>query len=470
MEALLRESGQTEAVEFQTRLRMPVWSGGTARLLRSSRLPGPLHLLPALVAYRHLTLADRGRTLRASAGLSLTDRDLPKDETWAAWLARSGATAASRQRLWELFTLAVENARAEDIPASDALRDIRMALLSGPGAARIGRFVRPLGEVAERIAGTLRDAGGKIRYRSRVRRILSDPGQVGRAGSSAGAIGVELQDGTRLQADAVVMAVPPWSLRPLVEGGADLFPAPMASSLARILPSAIVNVYLGYDRPVLAEPFAAVADPPMPVLFRCRPLGTERADGAPAGGPRAWVSMSVSAAGSLLGESDAALVSMADRITREVATGPWGEPEHDRAVLLTGRVVWQHRATALPRTLGPRPSPRNPVAGRLWLSGDWTDTGWPQTLESAVRSGEAVSEAILASWGSASERSRAKGASDEEDPAGEKTQAPEGRDRAQDPDAPQAQAIEAPGEEEGPEEKEPPSPDCDAAQSGRGEC
>jgi hydroxysqualene dehydroxylase len=72
-------------------------------------------------------------------------------------------------------------------------------------------------------------------------------------------------------------------------------------------------------------------------------------------------------------------------------------PAAGSATVLDVYAVRDPRATfrAAPGTRALRPGPRAGVAG-LYVAGAWTDTGWPATMEGAVRSGNAAARALLA--------------------------------------------------------------------------
>jgi hypothetical protein len=71
-------------------------------------------------------------------------------------------------------------------------------------------------------------------------------------------------------------------------------------------------------------------------------------------------------------------------------------PSSRAAVLLRWWVVTEHGATfaVRPGVEALRPPQRTPVDG-LFLAGDWTDTGWPATMEGAVRSGYLAAQGIM---------------------------------------------------------------------------
>src|SRR5262249_36524987 len=75
-------------------------------------------------------------------------------------------------------------------------------------------------------------------------------------------------------------------------------------------------------------------------------------------------------------------------------------PATGGAKLLRNVVVRENSATFSPEPGCDRwrPVERTPLRN-FFLAGDWTQTGWPATMEGAVRSGYRAAESILASEG-----------------------------------------------------------------------
>jgi hypothetical protein len=192
-------------------------------------------------------------------------------------------------------------------------------------------------------------------------------------------VGVGLSDGSSIPARRVICALPPEATDRLLRS------VQTASDYAALGRSAIVNVYLWYDRPVLPVPFAGTFDSPLQWIFdRSRILGEQ------AGG---WcVGASLSAADDLVDRPKDALAELCDDALGRLL------PARGRARLERSAVVKERRATfrADPRATARRPGPVTSVPG-LFLAGDWTDTGWPATMEGAVRSGELVVTSALSS-------------------------------------------------------------------------
>jgi squalene-associated FAD-dependent desaturase len=375
--ACLQEIGMGDAVWFQPLLHIPVYRDGRWSWLSSRRWPGPLHLLPALLGYGHLSLRDRLRVLRLAVPLAIADTRKADEQSFADWLAAHGQRVDAIARLWELIGVAVLNACATEVSAGLAVQALRMGVMNGWQAARLGYFSRPLGFLADRAVRVLKDRGVRVMLGNGVRSVESERGKV---------VGVRLQDGTILPADAVIAAVPHDVLNRLLPGQNA---APTSMGTAAQLPwSPILNLYLLYDRPLMKGEVAAFADGFCQFVFnRGRLLGEDELDGR-------WLSVSISAADAYRSQAPERLIARADAELKQAFAGAGV----GAARLVSAVPVWQTRATFLakPGSWTKRPSYRGAISG-LFLAGDWTDTGWPACLEGAVRSGRAAAEEMLLS-------------------------------------------------------------------------
>jgi uncharacterized protein with NAD-binding domain and iron-sulfur cluster len=249
----------------------------------------------------------------------------------------------------------------------------RTGLLSDASAADIGWSRVPLSELhAEPAARALAARGARVRTGARVERVET--------GASVHTVVV---DGERLQADAVVVTVPH-------DAAASLLPASALGErtpddLTALGTSPIVNVHLVYDRRVLDFPFAAGVGSPVQYVFdRTASSGMDASDGQ-------CVAISLSGADRYVGRPAPDLV--AEFTTAMAALFPRAA----EARVVDSIVTREQAATfrAVPGTAVLRPSTRTRVDG-LVLAGAWTATGWPATMEGAVRSGEDAARAALA--------------------------------------------------------------------------
>ncbi|PXY22276.1 hydroxysqualene dehydroxylase HpnE [Prauserella muralis] len=369
-QALLRRLGTEDGVDIQRRFRMPILTaaGEVTELARTGG-PAPLHLAAGLARYGALPPLDRLRVFRAAAALRLLDPADPRldEHSFGDWLARHGQNEATLRALWNLISVAALNCEAGEASLALAAMVFRTALLDTADAADIGVPRLPLEELHVRPAEKYllaRDAD--VRTNSPVR-------EIGRDGE---AFDLRL-DGERLRADAVVVAVPP-------EAAARICPAEAGLSAERVggLGAApIVNVHVVYERPVTDLPFAATVDSPVQWIF-------DRTDVAGLSGGQ-YLAISLSAAHTWLHTPVSAMreVFLAElgRLLPRAATTP-----HTRFF-----VTRERRATfrQRPGTARLRPRPETPVPG-LVLAGSWTATGWPDTMEGAVRSGHRAAELV----------------------------------------------------------------------------
>jgi squalene-associated FAD-dependent desaturase len=365
--AFLERLGVAELVPLQPRLRVPVLREGehTAFITRNA-LPAPLHLASSLLRYPLLGAGERLAAVRAAAALRRLDPDDPAldEQTFGDWLRTHRQSPAAIDGLWNLIALPTLNLNADEASLGAAVQVFRTGLLDSSDAADIGVPTVPL----QRLHG---DAAAAALDRAGARVVLGTPVRGVRAG-----IELQLEDGVE-EADAVVVAVPHQAVGRLVPPGTVEIEA-----MEALGSSPIVNLHVHYDRRVLEEPFAAAVGSPVQWVFD-RTASSGVTEGQ-------LVAVSLSSAVAELGEPVAAL---RERYLPALARLLPAAREA-RVVDLT--VTREPRATfrAAPGSRPLRPGSRTAVHG-LFLAGAWTDTGWPATMEGAVRSGLAAARAAL---------------------------------------------------------------------------
>ncbi|GAB2712641.1 hydroxysqualene dehydroxylase HpnE [Streptomyces bullii] len=365
---------------LQNRLDVPVLDvarpeGRRLGRLRRDALPVPLHLGRSLATYPHLSLADRARVGRAALALKGLDPADPAldSQDFGGWLAAHGQSKRAVEALWDLVGVATLNAVAGDASLGLAAMVFKTGLLSDPGAADIGWARVPLGELHDRLARKALDfAGVRTEVRTRVTSVSRH---------TNGRWRVEVP-GETLDADAVVLAVPQRETYGLLPAGA--LDAP--GRLLEIGTAPILNVHVVYDRKVLSRPFFAALGTPVQWVF-----DRTGASGLKSG---QYLALSQSAAWDGIDEPVAVLRA---RYLREL----------ERLLPLTRGaevkdffVTRERTATFAPAPgVGRlRPGARTKAPG-LYLAGAWTATGWPATMESAVRSGVSAADAALSALG-----------------------------------------------------------------------
>ncbi|ARQ67690.1 hydroxysqualene dehydroxylase HpnE [Streptomyces marincola] len=383
----LQRVGAAALAPLQPRLDVPVLDAATGRLgrIRRTGLPVPLHLAGSLARYPHLSPGERAAAARATLALRALDPGDPRldRQDFAAWLRRHGQTDRAVAALWDLIGVATLNARAGDVSLGLAAMVFRTGLLTAPGAADLGIPRAPLGELHDtRARAALDRAGVTTLLSTRARRLAPARGGGWHVTVAAprGLPGAAHE----LTADSVVLAAPHDVAARLLPAGAMTDPG----GLRHIGTAPILNVHVVYDRQVLRRPFLAALGSPVQWIFdRGGPSGL----GAPGPGRPQYLALSQSAAGE---EIQLPTDVLRKRYLPELARLL---PRAARARVTDFFVTRERAATFAPAPgVGRlRPGPRTRAAG-LYLAGAWTATGWPATMEGAVRSGHAAARAVLA--------------------------------------------------------------------------
>jgi len=379
---LLAKLGMTEHAPLQDRFDVTVLApGGRRARLRRTALPGPLHMLPALGRYPFLSWAERAKVSRPALAMRHLDPADPAADTqrFGDWLAARGQSERARRALWDLFSVSALNIAGDDASLALAATVVKTGLLGKNNAADIGVPALPLGELHGDAAATvLAKLGAQVTLGAKVTAIEGGAIEVTEGQQARFRVRLGRGEGADLAADAVVLAVPHEKAAPLLPPGA--LPAATVRGWAGLGASPIVNVHVIYDRPVTDLKFAAAIDSPVQWVFdRTRISGMTAAHH---GAPGQYLAISLSAADEYADVPAARL--------REQFVPALAElfPAARDAQVTEFFVTRERRATFRQApgsgALRPKAATRRPG---LVLAGAWTDTGWPDTMEGAVRSG-----------------------------------------------------------------------------------
>ena len=375
---LLREVGALDGAARQKRLRVEVRSPeGRNGVLAAAPLPAPLHLLPSFLRYPHLSLRDKLRAVPALLRIR-RERDWGRAElralSFEEWLRRNGQSERAIANFWDLIVIPALNDASRDVSASMAFMLFQTALLRDAHGADVGYARSGLSDLmGEPIERRLRERGAEVLLGRTAQRILVEDGAV---------TGVALADGGVLTADWYVSTLPPHVFSALLPD--DLRAAPPFDAADTHAYSPIVNLHVWYDRPVADFEWAAFVDSPLQFVFNKTRI-------AALPGPGDYLTVSLSAAWEWWPLSKEEL---RERFAAELARAL---PRARGAAIRRFIVVKEQRATF--RSLPGGPDNRLPARiplPNLLLAGDWTDTGWPATMEGAVRSGNAAADVVQA--------------------------------------------------------------------------
>jgi hydroxysqualene dehydroxylase len=303
--------------------------------------------LHSLLSYGHLSARERMRLLRVLLRLRSVASERPLDTmTFGELLRELGATPVQIERFWDVFVRPALNLPAEEAGAVPGLFTVQTALLGAREASDLILPSRPLGSIhGEAAQRALEHSGATVQTGTRIESLDDVDG------------------------DAVVVALP----------------APEAAQLLGEPPppledSPIVSVHLLFDRPLLRSPLAALLGSDAHWVFDRGALTGHEPD---QGQYLTVVSSGVPELMEIRGRE------LVDHIVAEL-TGRLGPAE-----LLWSRVSREPRATVALRP-GTEHARRGPQTSRLNVvrAGAWTQTGWPVTMESAVRSGRTAARLL----------------------------------------------------------------------------
>lgn len=342
---------------------------GRVSRFQASRWPAPLHLAGSFLRMHFLSTPEKLRA--AWALLRLRAEPADADPPFLPWLRGHGQTPRLIDRFWGLVLTSALNETPERIGLRYARKVFVDGFLGHRQAFEVGLPAVPLGRLyGEELQAWLARHRVEIRLNFRVRSMELEDGRV-RA--------LQTLDGQTLSADYIVCAVPFSRLLDLLPEKV-VASEPAFSGLRRLETSPITSAHVWLDRSVTDLPHIVLVDGVGQWIFN-------RGEVAPGA---FYLQVVVSAARQFRGlghdEIERRIVEEIRRLFPAAAA----------ARLLRARVVTEHAATfsAVPGVDKWRPGQQSPIRN-LFLAGDWTATGWPATMEGAVRSGYLAAEALL---------------------------------------------------------------------------
>ncbi len=337
--------------------------GGRMSVMQRGLLPAPLHFTESFARLRFLSFRDKidvARGLLAAKAEYKTRTDLDQI-TMLAWLREKKQGPVALERFWRQVLLSAINEELDRMAASHGLQVFYLGFLASSNSYEMGVPNVPLADLySSDVWSTYPSVEIRSRAIAQCLRLESDA-----------VSGVQMADET-IEADAYVSAVPFERFNALVPGA--------ALDLSLFQHSPITGIHLWFDRPITQLPHATLLDRTIQWLYN-------KSEGK-------HVQLVVSASRSLVDMGRSEIIELALRELREFF------PETASANLERAHVVKEVRATfsAVPGLEVKRPGSQTAVSN-LFLAGDWTRSGWPATMEGAVRSGYLAAEAITRAFG-----------------------------------------------------------------------
>ena len=352
--------------------------GGRASVMSASPLPAPLHTAPSFLGFPFLSAKDKLVISRAIAALALTSQP-DTGQSFLEWCNQHGQTSNAIERFWKPILVSALSEDLDLISISSAAQVVRESMKS-PTARHMGVPTIPLTELYNRAGDYIRARGGEIRFRTSLEMFSPDKSQV------------RIRVGEGEQAfDYLVLALPFESLDRVLPQSPEA--APLREQLSHFESSPITGIHLWFDRQITDLDHAVLLDRTIQWMFHKSRLLAARSGAGPESSG-SYIELVVSASKSLIDKSRSEIVDLALKEVREFF------PAARTANLVKSTVIKEVRATYSPRpgidAFRPQPSTAWP---RVFLAGDWTATGWPATMEGAVRSGYLAAEALTRAAG-----------------------------------------------------------------------
>lgn len=369
-----RRIGAQDKIRFYSEIPF-IDQRGRLSILRSSVLPAPLHCAPSFLGLKFLKTSDKLRIARGLVSLVLQGRKPAAADSIALdWFLRHGQNSRTIQNFWELILVSALNETLDRSSLRYVSKVFLDAFLSHPRGWWLGIPTVALSSLyGESLMRLLESRKGQVLLRTEAQKVVLGNGEVRH---------IALGNGERLEVDSAVVAVP-WhaAARVLPENA---FPEGVELLHPGLSPSPITGIHLWFDRVVTSLDFAALPGRQVQWFFnKTRTFQRSAEIGS-------YLQLVTSASRAWMDLNKNQILEIALRELAEVL------PVTRGARVSKSHVLKEPMATFSPMpgsdSLRPGATTRIP---NLFLAGDWIQTGWPATMEGAVRGGYLAAEALL---------------------------------------------------------------------------
>lgn len=366
-----RRAGVQDKIHWTTGMTM-IEPGGRQSRLGPSALPPPLHGMPRLLAASAYSLADKLSLARAFTAILNFDPEDPETRSLGEWLRRHKQTQGAINRFWRLVIASALNADIEEISVPYAAKVVRELFMNSSEAGSMGMSTVPLSRLYDGIPALLRDNGGIV--------VLGTPA-TGAAWDEDSRKWTVYSSAGEFASDYLILALPFDATLKLLP---HLPTEPGREKLARQIEKhqhwPICSIHLWFDREITNLEHAVLLDREIHWLYNQSCLQNR---------PGHYVELVVSATRSFAALAREAAIQKAVEDLAEFF------PAVRQARLEKVVLIKEVRATfgVPPGIDDARPNEVSPWPN-CFLAGDWIQTGWPSTMESAARSGHNAAEAV----------------------------------------------------------------------------
>ena len=388
LEDFYRRVGCADKIKFFDRLLLLDPQGRTGHF-QAGFLPAPLHILGSFLSFSPLSFADKFSIARAMFDIFLhkgkpSDLRQGADISMLEWLKRRRQTKGAIDRFYRPVLVSALSEELDNIDARYGVDVFWKTVLSNRTGYRMGVPTIQLAELYEGCHAAIKSKGGEVTLRAPVRGLRIENGALN---------GIIFDGGREATADAYVIALPHSVFDELLPEEVKRSDA-VLSKVCNLKDSSITGVHLWFDRIVMTEPFLTLLDTTTQWVFNKTALyGAANGAGAATDGGQ-YLQLVISASHGLLQKPRQEIIDLCLKEVRHAL------PAARDAQLIKATVIKEAAATFSPEPGCDRWRPKQETSvPRLFLAGDWTDTGWPATMEGAVRSGYLAAEAVLRAAG-----------------------------------------------------------------------
>jgi len=381
-----KRAGAAGKIRFYDRLIFSSPDGQHGEM-HSSWLPAPLHVSPSFATFPLLNWADKRAigsllmSIMRSGGRPADLANVPNGvrPSMLDWLRKHKQTEQAIRRFWGVVLISALDELLERTDAQYGVDVFWKAFLANRTGYRIGIPTVPLADLYEGCRNNLVSRGGEVRLRATIRGIEISEGAIS---------GVAFESGEVFRADYYVAAVPQDTLLELLPAEV-VAGQPAFENLKQLKTCPITGVHFWFDRVVMDEPFLTLVDTTTQWIFNKNLLYGGDSAGGNERGAGQYLQLVISASYDLVQKSRQEIIDLCLQEVRRAI------PAAREAKLVKSTVIKETAATFSPEPGCDRwrPGAVSPVRG-LFLAGDWTATGWPATMEGAVRSGYLAAEAL----------------------------------------------------------------------------
>jgi len=361
--------------------------GGRITVMKSSSLPAPLHTAPSFLHFPFLSAADKVAITGALVPLTLT-RQTDNGQSFQQWLEHHGQTHNAMARFWRPILVSALSEELDRVSVPAAAQVVRESMKSRD-ARHMGVPAIPLTDLYNAAGDYVRARGGVLHFRTSLDYLTTGESRVTVRTTNRDA---ERPGHVADVFDYFISALPFDDLDRILVDTPDS--ATLREKIRHFENSPITGIHLWFDRQISDLDHAVLLDRTIQWMFHKSRLQPMRAQGAEATASGSYIELVVSSSKTLIEKSRAEIVELALAEVREFF------PAAREANLIKSTVIKEVNATYSPRPGIDQHRPGS-VTGwpRIFLAGDWTATGWPATMEGAVRSGYLAAEAVARAAG-----------------------------------------------------------------------